>query len=411
MIAVTRTFDLVVSGGRVIDPAAGRDGVLDVAISGGRVAAVDRDIPAAAARSVIDARGLLVLPGLIDLHTHIFHGCTYWGIDPDRVAPDSGVTTWIDAGSAGALSLAGFEKYIVAATRLRVRSFLNVSSIGLIAPDFELARPEYLDMEFLERAFRNSAGTVIGIKVRMSSPTIGSTGLTALELAQEFARAHGLPVMVHISTEPPAVDDVLGLLKAGDIVTHCYTGGSMCMISDGVPKESLRAALDRGVVLDVGHGAGSYSFAVAESLLSNGIPPHTISTDLHQMSTYPDALQSNDATASPVIKFANSSVARLDLPLCMSKLLCAGMPLQGVVASVTSGPASILRTNEIGTLSVGARADIALMKQEEGNFRFTDVYGEERMGSVRLTNVGTLLDGNRLSDPREPADAPWVDIG
>ncbi len=194
---------------------------------------------------------------------------------------------------------------MVRRTEARIKAFVNISSIGLVAPEFELSQPSYLDVDLLGRSLAGNLDFVVGIKVRMASPTVGSTGLLALHRALEAASEHELPIMVHIADAPPEIGDVLALLRPGDIVTHCCTGGSMKLVNAaGAPLDSARAALDRGIILDVGHGAGSLNFASAAGLLSAGIMPHVISTDLHQMSLHVGSLVSSDAVESPVIQLA-----------------------------------------------------------------------------------------------------------
>jgi dihydroorotase len=405
------TFDLLIRGGRVIDPAAATDAVLDVAIARGRIASVDSQIPAASARQVVDASGLLVLPGLIDLHTHVFHDFTYWGVDPDLTAHDSGVTTWVDAGSAGAASLRAFRKHVVRRAGVRIKAFINISSIGLVGPEYELSEPSYLDVELLRRAAQGNLDFLVGIKVRMASPTVGNTGLLALQRALEAADEVGLPIMVHISDAPPEIGEVLALLRPGDIVTHCCTGGSMKLVSsDGEPLKAARDALDRGILLDVGHGAGSLNFASADAMLAAGIMPHTISTDIHQMSRHVNSLVSSDAVDSPIIQYLAGKDDRFDLPQCMSKFLALGVPLTEVVAATTSHAAAFLgMSDEIGCLRPGARADVGLFRLVDGPVSFTDVSGNVRTGNQRLVNVQTFADGCLLTDPGGADSAPWVE--
>jgi dihydroorotase len=404
-------FDLLIQGGRVIDPGGSRDAVLDVAIAGGQIASVAEGIPAASAAQVLDAAGLLVLPGLVDLHTHVFHDFGYWGVDPDLIAPGSGVTTWVDAGSAGALTLRAFRRHVVRRAAARIKAFVNISSIGLVAPDFELSQPSYLDVDLLRRSLPGNLDFVAGIKARMASPTVGTTGLLALRRALQAAEEHDLPVMVHIADAPPEVSDVLDLLRPGDIVTHCCTGGSMRLVdAAGAPLAAARAAYDRGVILDVGHGAGSLNFASAAAMLAAGLTPHVLSTDLHQMSLHVNALVSSDAVESPVIQVREGAHDRFDLPLCMSKFLALGVPLADVVAATTSHPAAALGlSGEIGSLRVGAPADLALFRLVEGPVSFTDVSGNVRTGKQRLVNVATFIDGSRLPDPGSADAAPWVE--
>jgi len=220
-----------------------------------------------------------------------------------------------------------------------------------------------------------------------------------------------LPLMVHISDAPPEITDVLALMREGDIVTHCFTAGTMKLVGDdALPLDEVRRALDRGVLLDVGHGAGGFAFSSAEALMSAGIPPHVISTDLHQMSRYASAVISNDAVASPVIRLRDEPSERLDLPLCMSKFLALGFSLFDVVTATTERPAAILRSaGEVGTLQPGARGDVGLFKLLEGDHVYRDVFGGSRSGTQRLFNLQTFVGGRLLRPPADTDTAPWVE--
>ncbi len=250
-------FDLLVKGGEVIDPGSGRRGSFDVAINRNRIAAVDHDIPADSAARVIDASGKIVTPGLVDLHTHVFHGCSYWGIRPDPVASRSGVTTWIDAGSAGAMTLEGFREYIVKPAESRIYAFLNISYIGLVGPDHELMNLNYADVDVFRRIYDLNRDLVLGVKVRMMSSTVGEQGIKPLAQARRAADECAIPMMMHIGYAPPSIDECLPFLKQGDILTHCFTGFDMRILDeDGKLRDSARAAWERGVVMDIGHGRG-----------------------------------------------------------------------------------------------------------------------------------------------------------
>src|SRR5581483_8902080 len=245
-------FDLLVKGGEVVDPAAGFNGRLDVAIRRGRIAAVDREIPAESAFQVLDASNQYVTPGLIDLHTHVYWGATYWGVRADPIAARTGVTTWLDAGSAGAYTLEGFRAFIVRPARSRIYAYLHISPIGLVGPDFESANPELLDVDLATRVANANRDLVLGFKVRMGKTQAGAS----------FA-----------------------LLRPGDVLTHCFTGHSMRIVdAQGRLFDFVKRAWDAGVVLDIGHGSGSFSFETAEALLAAGHRPAVISTDIHQLS-------------------------------------------------------------------------------------------------------------------------------
>jgi dihydroorotase len=382
-------FDLLIKGGEVVDPGGGREGPHDVAVSRGRVAAVERELPEEAAFRVIDAGGQIVTPGLVDLHTHVFHKVTYWGIDPDPVASVSGVTTWSDAGSAGALTLPGLREFVVERARARIVAFLNISNIGLVGENHECANPAYLDVELFRRLADANRDLVRGVKVRMGTPTVGGLGLEPLRLARRAAEECELPLMVHIAFGPPAIDEVLALMRPGDILTHCFTGLDMKIVGDdGQLLDVARRAWDSGVVMDIGHGTGSFAYSTAEALMAAGRAPDVISTDLHQLSLKGPAF---------------------DLPTTMSKFLHLGMSLTDVVRATTSRPAELLGLDgELGTLRPGSLADVALFRLLPGRFPLYDIWGELREAEALLVNTLTLV-GGRVLEPQPPQrPAPWA---
>lgn len=405
-------YDTLVKGGQLLDPAAGRNGRFDIALAGGRVAAVDSGIPADAAYRVIDATGRYVTPGLIDFHSHVFHQFTYWGVDPDTIGPRSGVTTWVDAGSAGAITLPGFRRYIAEPAASGVRAFLNISYIGLIGPEYELRSMEYCDVDLFERIYTLHSDMIVGVKVRSSSPTVGDNGVEPLRQARRAAERCELPVMVHIADAPPAIEDVLALMAPGDIITHCFSGATMKLVDDdGNVKEAARRAVDSGVILDVGHGAGGCTFASAEAMIAAGLAPDVISTDLHQMSHHGAAVMSSDAGVSAFIRILDDDTPKFDLSVALSKFMATGLSLEQVIAAATARPAELMgRSGEIGTLAPGARADLAVFELEQGSFEFIDVEGASRTGSQRLVNVATLIGGREPERKPAAAPAPWVDL-
>ena len=225
-------FDLLIKGGEVVDPGGGQNGRLDVAIKRNRIAAVERDIPAQSAARVIDAGGQYVTPGLIDLHTHVYHHVTFWGIDPDPVAARSGVTTWLDVGSAGAFNWPGFREFIVKPADVRIYGLLNISAIGLTAMTGELANLDYCDVDLCCKLIELHRDLILGVKVRIDTNTVRSNGIEPLRRARAAAERCDLPLMVHIGIGPPAVAEVLALMRPGDILTHCFTGNSMRIIDE-----------------------------------------------------------------------------------------------------------------------------------------------------------------------------------
>lgn len=383
-------FDLLIRGGTVIDPANGRQGRYDVAIADGRIAAVAPDLPPEQAASVADASGQYVTPGLVDLHTHCYWGATYWGIEPDPVAARSGVTTWVDAGSAGAYSFPGFRRYASEASRVRVLPFLNISSIGLIARTYELSNLDYCDVDLGVLLVEANRDLIVGIKARVDRFTTRGTGLEGLQRARSLAGRVGLPLMVHIGTAPPSLAEIASVLRPGDVLTHCCTGQANHLADEtGDVPPFIRQLREDGVILDLGHGSGSFSYASAEALLAAGIAPDVISSDIHQF-----------AVLGPMY----------DLPTTLSKFLNLGLSLPDVIARATVRPAAVIDRPDLGTLAIGSPADVAVFRLDEGDFTFYDVAMQPRSGSRLLVNTATYIGGHLLPREEERPPAPWVAV-
>ena len=384
-------FDLLIKGGEIVDPGAGQNGRMDVAIKRDRIAAVDRDIPSEAAFQVIDARGLYVTPGLIDMHTHVYHRATFWGINPDPVAARSGVTTWLDVGSAGAFNWPGLREYVIKRAGVRIYALLNISAIGLTAQTGELANLDYCDVDLCCKLIDLHRDLVLGVKVRIDRNTTGASGLEPLRRARAAADRCELPLMVHIGIGPPGIAEVLALMKPGDILTHCFTGQSMRLVdAHGMLLDAARQAWEAGVIMDIGHGAGSFSFATAEALMGAGYRPDVISSDIHQMSIH-----------GPLF----------DLPTCMSKFLCLGMSFPEVIRATTARPAEVLGLqHELGALKPGALADLALFRIEQGRFPLYDIHMTMREGHQLLRNTLTILNGRPLPALADDPPAPWIEL-
>ncbi len=383
-------FDLVITGGEVVDPGSGLLGRMDVGIRGGVIAAVDRALPTRGAGAALDARGQLVTPGLFDLHTHIYWGATYWGIEPDPIAARTGVTTWLDAGTAGAYNFPGFRRYVVDASAARVLALLNVSSIGLVAPTYEFTNLDHCDLALARRIVDANRDVILGIKARIDASTTRGVGLEPMRLARKLADQVGLPLMVHVGKAPPLLEDIFTLLRPGDILTHCFTGhDNRILEADGRLRAFVRRAWDAGIVLDVGHGTGSFSYEVAERMLAEGMPPDVISTDIHQLSVQ-----------GPMF----------DMPTTLSKFLNLGMSLPDVIERATARPARAVRRPDLGSLKPGAPADVAVFALEEGAYTFHDVFMAERPGKVRLVSKTTIRAGKPLAPrPAQPL-APWAEL-
>jgi dihydroorotase len=381
-------YDLLIRGGEVVDPSGDLRGQHDVAVAGGAIAAVAPKLTAEEAACVDDARGQYVTPGLVDLHTHCYWGATYWGIEADPVAARSGVTTWLDAGSAGAYSFAGFRRYAVEASRARLFAFLNIASIGLIARTYELSNLDYCDVGLGAAIVEANRDVILGIKARIDRDTTRGTGLEPLRRARELADRVGLPLMVHIGKAPPPIKDIAGLLRPGDVLTHCCTGHDNRLVDEqGHVHPFIRELWGQGLILDLGHGTGSFSYASAEAMLADGMPPDVISSDIHQLSVL-----------GPMY----------DLPTTLSKFLNLGMSLPDVIARATARPAASIGRPDLGTLRVGAPADLALFRLEEGSYTFHDVFMQPRRGKVQLRNTATYVGGTLLPPAPERPPAPWV---
>lgn len=403
-------FDLIIKGGRVVDPAAGLSGLLDVAIVGSRIAAVEEDIPAVDAWRVIDAAGCFVTPGLIDLHTHVFRGIGYFGVDADSIAWRCGVTTWVDAGSSGAFNIPGFREFIVEPASVRIRAFIAMSYMGIPGLNYdEYAVPQSLDPDVLRRAVAANRDIVVGIKVRMGTGRTGYQGVEPLRRARAAADELGLPIMCHIATAPPAIEDVLALMKAGDIITHSYTGQTERLIDgQGELLEAANEARGRGVIFDIGHGSGSFSFESAEALVRAGFWPDVISTDMHQVSL-PGPNLLDPLSQDIVARVKGDGTPQFTLLTAMSKFLYLGWEFADVIRATTSRPAEILgMQGQVGTLRPGALADIATFVVDRGEYRLFDIHGNQRTATQMIRNVRTIVGGRDLPRKEMPAPLPWI---
>lgn len=383
-------YDLLITGGEVIDPDAGYNGRFDVGISGGKIAAIEPTIDPARAARTIDATGQIVTPGLVDLHTHIYWGVTYWGIEADPVAARTGVTTWLDVGSAGAYTFPGFRRYIAEPNRVRTFCLLNLSSIGLVAPSWEFQNPKYWDVDLAATIVEANRDLILGIKARIDAETTRGVGIAPLERARELADRVGLPLMVHFGSGGPGLDQILPFLQSGDILTHCFRGGDNAIARPGKPvRPDVRQLRERGLIMDIGHGTGSFSFATTEAALADGFLPDVISSDIHQT-----------AVQGPMF----------DLPVTLSKFLNLGMSVPDVIARATSRAAAAMHRPDLGTLRPGSAADVALFRIEEGDYTFYDIYMEPRQGNKLLVNTLTMIDGQELPRLPEKERMVWATL-
>ncbi|MBA3326567.1 MAG: amidohydrolase/deacetylase family metallohydrolase [Rhodobacteraceae bacterium] len=373
-------LDLVLAGGRVIDPSQGIDRIADVGFADGRCTGVGKGLAQGAAQ-VRDVTGLIVTPGLIDLHTHVYWGGTSLGVDADAYALQSAVTTSVDAGSAGPGNFAGFRRHVIEPATGRVLAYLHVSFAGIFAFSNSVMVGESHDFRLMAArdavaVARANPDLVIGIKVRLGRHASGPSGIAPLDVALDVADETGLPLMVHIDEPPPTYEAVVDRLRSGDVLTHCLrpfpnavTGG------DGVIKPAVLAARERGVLFDVGHGMGSFSWRIARKAVAAGFLPDTISSDVHALCI--------DGPA-------------YDLLRTMTKFLALGLSLDQVIAATTCRPAAAIRRPDLGALTPGAAGDASVVSLKERPIGLEDVEGEIVHHDSRLTAEGLVVGGRWL---------------
>ena len=384
-------YDLLIRGGTVIDPEAGRPALADVGVLDGRIEAVAPDLPGDAAE-VVDARGAYVVPGLVDFHVHVYWGSTIWGLEADKIGAAGGTTSFLDTGSAGAITLPGLRRYVIEPSRTRIRALVHICTAGLVTHLGELLDPRYVDIEGTVRAIDENRDIAPGVKIRYSDTIVGEgdQAKRALDAAVEAAEQAGVWLMVHIGFTPEPMSDVLDRLRPGDVITHSYTplpGG----LVDTDLRRVLPAALEaraQGIEFDIGHGKSSFGWDTARVALDAGFPPDYISSDLHRGCVHGPAFS---------------------LPNVMTKFWILGMPLEEIVARCTLVPAQKMGL-DAGTLRVGAEADIAVLAVDEGPVTLVDCTGEERAWDRQLRAAHTFRAGVRL-DPEVLGPSEELPVG
>ncbi|MXZ91206.1 MAG: amidohydrolase family protein [Chloroflexi bacterium] len=375
----TATHDLVLTGGNLLDPAQGiNDEPRDIAFRDGKVAAVANHIDPASATQTVDASGKLVTPGLIDLHGHFYHGGSGSAVHADQNCLGSGVTTGVDAGSSGFLNYGAMRDYVFPAHRTRLIAFLHIGAVGLAANGVlggGLHDMRIIDVEQTVKAIKDNPNLLFGVKVRMHHDAVARWNAhEAMAKAKEAASEAGVRLMVHVSGTPIPLPDVLEHLGPGDIATHAFNGLPENILDNSSKiRPQVRAAADRGVIMDVAHAGVHCDVEVVKAAMDQGIVPDTISTDIHF------------APPGRIVYLMNDLV---------SKFHAMGMPLADAIAASTSRPAEVLGLQDsIGSLAVGMEGDAVVWEQRQGRFVWHDMAGHNVDGSLRLDTFATVKGG------------------
>ena len=373
-------YDLLLSGGEVLDPAAGLRGALDIGIAAGKIVEVGPNLPAKEARREVSAKGRLVTPGLVDIHAHVLVNGHDMGPQTDRFCQCSGVTTMCDAGSAGSSNFAALRQMLDKEVRTRVRAFVNLSAIGISGTSRggELQHFPYADPEGCARTVLENPDLAIGVKLRFGPNLVWEYSAEPVKLARKTAEMAGdVPMMMHITDSPVPLPDLVEHMKPGDIVTHCYHGRANGIMGNDKKETVLKDIVEAqraGIVFDCAHGRNHFNFRLIEKALDQGFLPDTISTDL----------TSTSATQGPV----------WDINTTMSKLMHFGLSLDECIARSTAAPAKLMGyEGTVGTLKPGANADIALMELRDGKFEMRDSDGDTITAKRRLITHTTIKEG------------------
>ncbi|OQW49835.1 twin-arginine translocation signal domain-containing protein [Candidatus Raskinella chloraquaticus] len=378
-------FDLIVKGGDVLDPSQNLKGKRDIGIRYGVIEAIEASIPAERALKVMDVSGKLVIPGLIDLHAHVYPYGSAIGIPADELIPFQATTTMVSAGDAGANNFAAFRRYVVPQTRTRLYAFVHIANVGLTPfPVAELYNIDFAQVDACAKTVAENADIALGVKVRMSENVIAKHGTEPLKRAMLACERSGTParIMCHIGGVDTAqlMSDILDLLRPGDVLTHSYSGAPNLsnvftnIVQDGKLLPAALAAKQRGVIFDVGHGGGSFDYTVADIAIQGGAGPDTISSDAHVFSA--------NTPGMPYLTWV------------MSKFLNLGFSLEQVVTMATARPAAIInRTAKLGTLQIGAPGDVSVLEMVEGPVEFVDTRNNKRQGKVQLKPVTVVIGG------------------
>ena len=394
LAAAQAPYDLLIKGGHVIDPKNNRNGVMDVAIAGGKIAQVAPNIPASQSKKVVAAGGLYVVPGLVDLHTHVYTGtgragvyCGDLSVYPDGFTFRSGVTTIVDAGTSGWKSFPDFKDKIIDRSKTRVLSMLNIVGTGMCGAVEQDTGD--MDPQATAKVAKQFPQVIVGVK----TAHFQAPAWTAVERAVEAGKLAGIPVMVDFGTfqpQRPYQQLVLEKLRPGDISTHMYLGAVPMLDDKGTLLPYLPQARKRGVKFDVGHGGGSFLWRQAAPAIKQGWIPDSISTDLH---------------------VGSMNAGMKDMTTTMSKILILGVPLDQVIRMSTLNPALQIKRADLGHLTAGADADVAVLRVRTGEFGYLDVKGARQMGRQKIECELTIRNGQVVWDLNGLAGDDWQKLG
>jgi dihydroorotase len=420
-----KPYDLLLRGGHVIDPASNINGVMDVAVRDGKIAAVQKDILPASAKEVVEVRGKLVIPGMIDTHAHVYQYVSgRFGLNADMVGVHSGVTTLVDQGGPSCMTFPGFRQFIVEPAKTRVYAFLSSYLVGGLEGHYypNLYSPEGIDIDAAVKSADENRDLVRGIKGHAEIGGFARWGIKVLQMSAEIGRKTRLPVYVHFGQlwglpksgangedADTILERVIPELQPGDILAHPFTRHPGGFVNrEGEVHEVIKAALDKGLKVDVGHGS-HFSYRLARKALDAGIVPDTLGADMHGYNTYvpPPAGTPSEHPDDETHPFAGQ--AKFSLTQAMSSMLALGLSIEQVVPMVTTNAAAMLGlTGELGTLKPGAAADVSVLADERGRFVLRDnektqVVAERLLQPAFCLRAGKRYDANAVILPEAVA--------
>ena len=374
---MSETFDLLLAGGTVLNPATGINEKLDVGVTNGRVNAIQANLPRANVKKVLDVAGCYVTPGLIDFHVHSYWGVNPYGCNLDALCLATGVTTTMDAGSAGPTNFPGFRKLVYEQSRTRMLSFVALAQHGVLNAPGELLHIGFADSDGAAETVGANRDIGIGIKVRLHKKAVGENSRAALRLAIKAGEAASAPIMVHVGDTAISMDEIADTLRPGDIITHCYTPQKPSIIDEsGRLLPLVRKAKERGVIFDVGHAGGHFDFNLVRRAMGDGLVPDIISSDLHGR-----------------LKQPGFGIVG-DLPTTLTKFLPLGLTLEQIIANCTVNPARVAGWQDrIGSLEAGREADIAVLQIADEPIKLRDSVGGELIHKQRIAAKWTIRAG------------------